>query len=187
LRRTEDLSSNLKTLDEKVCNHEKLLKKRTKNLQLTNDLKEAQFEIKNCDLSKYKNIPILVNLKKKRQKLFNLYHLIYFSLSDLELPETTELSQKNKDISEHQKILDRVGRHMQAIEDYETLLSVVLPTDISLPEDLSPKHEKRKKLLLGLTKASQEILTMEEELLSINKKVTEGICPLCLREGESHV
>ena len=187
LKRTEDLSNNLKTLDESIFVLEKLLKKRERSLYLIEEMKDAQFEIKDYDFSKFQNIPLLVNLKRKKQSLFNLYHLIYFSLLDVSLPDTKELSQKNKIISEYQKTLSTMKKHSQTIEVYEKLFSITLPSDFSLPRDLTSVQEKRKKLVLGLSKGEQEIARMNEELESIRKEVTEGVCPLCLREGESHV
>ena len=78
-------------------------------------------------------------------------------------------------------------KHSQTIEVYEKLFSITLPSDFSLPRDLTPVQEKRNKLVLGLSKGGEEITKMDEELESIRKEVTEGVCPLCLRGGESHV
>jgi hypothetical protein len=161
---------------------EKLAEKRAKLTSIIDALSEADsVTLPKLDQSKFSHLDEAVTTRRKKNKIENLILIIEVGLDSYSAPTTPSV----KDTSEIERLRARRVKLSRAVG----VLSDIAKAPEMIPmEDHSETInmlERKKKLDWGIILVEKEIRTLEKERTMIQKKITEGICPVCLREGDS--
>ena len=158
---------------------------RNRAILLIDSLKKADIEIPVEDFSAYSELAELINLHKKRKEKYILKSSIQYSLRGFKLPSSEEM-RKGEDKLNGVVNLNKKKIRLKKLESlFGDLESVYIPKNgDKIPEDHTQFFQKKKKLELGIRLAKEEIVKLDQELKELHEHISEGVCPLCLRESE---
>jgi predicted ATPase len=161
---------------------EKLAEKRAKITSIIDALSEAdRVTLPKLDQSKFSHLDEAVTARRKKNKIENLILIIEVGLDSYSAPVTPNV----RDTSEIERLRARRVKLSRAVG---VLSDIAKAPELIPMEDHSETInmlERKKKLGWGIVLVEKEIRTLGKERTMVQKKITEGICPVCLREGDS--
>ncbi len=130
------------------------------------------------DLSEFDNLNQLISLNKRRKALTKAVE----ALGEIETCEVSK-APEFPNVGELERIQTKRNKLESAIQILDPLSKVVLSTPPQDNSDIINTLVRKKKLTLGISLAEEEITKIDSELESVQEKIREGVCPVCLRGG----